>query len=141
MNIKLFRWIHGHMVGAFRLTQYQILCHIHYENRVFCATNGYDSKKLVPLSVGLNQEALSQLISLVSVKERHPGFVFYFFIAVMTVFLSHHELAHTKRCRENLICMTKLNHIKTIEYILLTNIFSILSKHEKKKNHTIKSQY
>ena len=108
-------WTHG-----WRLTQSQILCHVHNENRVFCATNGYDSKKLVPLSVGLNQEALSQLISLVSVKERHPGFVwcvFYFFIVMMTVFLSHHELAHTKRCRENLICMTKLNHIKTIEYI------------------------
>lgn len=55
--------IHGHMVGALKLTQPQVLCHIHVV-LVFCAMNGYNSKQLVPLSVGLNQEALLQLISL-----------------------------------------------------------------------------
>lgn len=92
MNIRLFSLIHGHMVGALKLTQPQILCNIHVV-WVFCVMNGYNSKQLVPLSVGLNQEAFVT-VNQFSVCERHPGFGWF-------VFLSHRELPHTKRSREH----------------------------------------
>lgn len=63
-------WTHG---WGFKPYTIPDLCYIQVI-WVVCAMNGYDSKQLVPLSVGLNQEALSQLITLLSVsKKRRPG--------------------------------------------------------------------
>lgn len=60
------------------------LCH--NARRVFCAMNAYNSKQLVPLSLGLNQEALSQLISLVRVKDIQALDVLFFLMVMMPVF-------------------------------------------------------